>query len=165
MPRGAHPTGRRGRPPPRCQRTHRASKAPREVQARLNREANKGRHRNAAMLDLGVAEPGDVLLGGLADVHRVPIAEDGVKLRQALEASLVADLLGVAPRLVPSEVRPTQIRTGGVSLERHRRRRGAGRHRRRGKVRRAATASFGGGLIREGRKWCGDEICFLKTTE
>merc|ERR1719453_1911677 len=74
------------------------SQPPREVDAvRLDAEADEGGHRDAAVLDLGLAEPADRLRRGLADVERVPVADDRVQLdRKVLEASLVGDLGGHA---------------------------------------------------------------------
>jgi len=55
--------------------------------------ADESDHRDTTVLDLGVAEPSDVLLARLANVERVPVAEDGVELLgKRLKASLVRDL-------------------------------------------------------------------------
>mmetsp|Transcript_63855 Transcript_63855/g.170298 ORF Transcript_63855/g.170298 Transcript_63855/m.170298 type:complete len:326 (+) Transcript_63855:281-1258(+) len=80
---------------------------PREVDAvRLDAVADKGRHRHAAVLDLGVAEPADRLRRRLSDVERVPEANHRVELLgELLEAGLVRDLarrprLGVEGHLI-----------------------------------------------------------------
>jgi len=72
----------------------RALDVAREVDAvRLDAVADERGHRNAAVLDLGLPEPGDRLLGGVADAERVPVADDRVGLLgESLEAGLVGDL-------------------------------------------------------------------------
>ena len=75
---------------------------PREGDASvLHQEADEGSHRDTAVLDLGVAEPADGLLGGIeTDVQRVPVANGRVeRLGQAGKASLGRDLIR-RPRLV-----------------------------------------------------------------
>merc|ERR1719453_2094365 len=88
------------------------SQPPRERDAvRLDAEADEGGHRDAAVLDLGVAEPADRLRRRLADVERVPVADDRVELDgELLEAGGVLDL-GRGPGLVRE--------VGGDTLGRH----------------------------------------------
>merc|ERR1719379_637021 len=65
----------------------------------LHAVANEGGHRDAAVLDLSVAEPADRLGRRLGDVERIPEANDRVQLLgELLEARLVGDL-GRGPRL------------------------------------------------------------------
>mmetsp|Transcript_11492 Transcript_11492/g.29429 ORF Transcript_11492/g.29429 Transcript_11492/m.29429 type:complete len:268 (-) Transcript_11492:151-954(-) len=59
----------------------------------LHHVTHKGSHRNAAVLDLSVAEPPNSLLAHVADAERVVITENGIELvSKLLEASLVRDL-------------------------------------------------------------------------
>ncbi|KOO34257.1 hypothetical protein Ctob_012418, partial [Chrysochromulina tobinii] len=77
-----------------------ALQVPRPVDAGgLDTEADEGGHRDAAVLDLGVAEPANRLLALVANVERVVVPKDGVELvGKLLEAGLVRDLSGL-PRL------------------------------------------------------------------
>merc|ERR1719456_1616355 len=96
-------------------RVHRADRGlerPREVDAvGLEAVADEASHGDTAVLDLGVAEPADVLRRGLADAERVPVADDRVELdRELLEASGILDLAR-RPRLV-REVRRDALGDG-----------------------------------------------------
>ena len=78
----------------------RAAGGAREADAvRLHAVANERGHRDAAVLDLSVAEPADGLRRALADVERIPEANRRVELLgELLEASSVRDLAR-GPRL------------------------------------------------------------------
>mmetsp|Transcript_63856 Transcript_63856/g.170303 ORF Transcript_63856/g.170303 Transcript_63856/m.170303 type:complete len:331 (+) Transcript_63856:281-1273(+) len=91
----------------RADAAERALDVPREADAvGLDAVANERGHRDAAVLDLGVAEPADRLRRRLSDVERVPEANHRVELLgELLEAGLVRDLarrprLGVEGHLI-----------------------------------------------------------------
>ena len=67
-----------------------ASKRPREGNlVGTNNVANEAGHRDAAVLDLRMAEPGDLLLGLLADGQRVCKANAGEQAHTVSEEPLV----------------------------------------------------------------------------